>query len=446
MEHQRQALRFIKKLDGKCGLFLAPGTGNTLVAIRYARLNLPALIICRRDDFLTWKNELAEEKVPTVSCHFIDKGSQIPQQPYKWTMVTYDLLKNEFVKKYILQSYFKIVITDESHMIKHWESNRTKTVFYATRKIDKRIAMTGTPITNEVRDVFSQSKFIDNGKTFGDNLWRFNNTYYLKSGPGWYLRHDSKRRVIEKLKAISFYVHEDDVLTLPPKRHLIKSAPMTSEQKEMYNRLLTLWEYEIENKTIELNQILTQLGKLKQVASGFIYDESGVAHFLNSGKLNLLANILKDYLKEKLKVVIWCSYTAEIKMISKLLDFMNEKYVTFYSSNRKRKEKARMDFKDDSQIRFFIGQVDSGVGMNELKVADTAIYYSNSFKVVSRQQSMRRIRRKGSENHKVITYYDLITEDSVDQHVLDSITRKFNLADFILNKIKEGKHVSELLK
>jgi len=269
----------------------------------------------------------------------------------------------------------------------------------------------------------------------------------VQSGPGWYLRHDSKERIIDKLKSIAFYVKEDDVLTLPPVRRLVKAAPMSGQQRRYYKGVLEDWEIQLPSRRIvELNEVITQLAKLRQIASGFIYDQNHQAIWLKSPKLRLLSRLLtdKDYLAAKPKVVIWSSHTAEIYKIKELACNLGLGAVTFAGSKRKEKDRARKRFQGEASVKLFIGQVDSGVGMNELTVSDTAVYYSNSLKVVSRQQSERRVRRKGSERHKTITYWDLVSERSVDEHILKSLSQQISLADYILSRIQEGQPISTL--
>jgi len=447
--HQKQALNFLRSHNGQAGLFMACGTMKTSVAIRYAQQYLPILVICRRDDFLTWKQELSLEGIPKNIICFIKSGKQELLPNPNWIIVTYDLIRNKRIATYIKTQPWKIVIADESHSIKRWKAQRTKKVIRTTRHIPRRIAMTGTPKTNKMEDFFTQCLFIDNGKLFGQSYWEFRNTYYMQSGLGWYLKHNSKKRIIAKLQQLVFYVDEDDVLTLPPKRHLTKAVPMSGQQRRYYKRIVEDWGIELSGQEIiELNQVVAQLTKLRQVASGFIYDKNHRPVWLKSTKLKLLKELLtsEDYLVSKKKVVIWCSHTAEIHKIAELATELNIKFVIFTGSNRKKKDKARKKFCRCKSIKLFIGQADSGVGMNELVVADTAVYYSNSFKVVSRQQSEPRIRRPGSERHKIITYWDLISENSIDEHILKSLQQNISVADYILSKIREGQQISQVLK
>jgi len=450
MQHQEEAIQFLRTKSYKAGLFLAPGTGKTLIAIRVAKEFLPALVICRRDDFLTWRNELFQERYykENILCILSENSLKNLTHAWPWTIVTYDLLKNKEIYNYISNKQYGIVFGDESHAIKHWESQRTKVVYAATRHIDKRILMTGSPITNEILDVYSQCLFIDNGETFGTSQWKFRNNYYIQSGPGWYPKKEARSIIAEKLKTISYHVHEDDVLDLPPIRTVIKAVPLTMEQRRYYSKLVTNWEIELKNgKVLDINYIIVRLAKLKQMAAGFFYIEKEPI-YIKENKISLLLDLLTDnaYLAKKQKIVIWASYRAEIRRIFHNLEKNGLRTVTYYGNmTTPQKNAARERFRDDPSCRFFIGQVDSGVGMNELVVSDSAVYMSNSFKIVSRQQSERRIRRYGSERHDNITYYDIVAEKTVDFPILKSIKKGMNIAQDILNQIKLGTSIKKLI-
>lgn len=459
-KHQRVAKQFIRHRQGRAGCFAAPGTGKTLIAIRSMK-EFPILVICRRDDYLTWRLELLAEDISLDQMFFLQTGNdELPEVTchdsidchcQSWFFVTYDLVKNPHIYAWIKTSPFEWVAADESHMIKRWKSARTKKVHKATRHIPRRLPMTGTPITNDPKDIFSQALFIDDGKTFGTKEWYFLQKYYIHEGYGWYLRRNSKELIANKLKTIAFHVHEDDVLKLPPPRPILKSVVMTGMQRRYYEQVLYDWEISIESgKTIEIDQVIVQLAKLRQIASGFYYtpQPNRETIYLKCSKLDLLKDMLSDndYLRSKPKFVIWASHSAEILRISQTLSAINIDHRTYFGRvSRKKKEQARIDFRDNKNVRGFVGQVDAGVGMNELIVSDTAIYFSNSFRVVSRQQSMRRIRRRGSDIHNSITYYDLVSENSVDLPLLQSLGKSMSLATMILQQLKRGVPIRKLM-
>jgi SNF2 family DNA or RNA helicase len=450
MKHQLKAGRFLRVRNGCACLFMAPGTGKTMSAIRYGERHLPALVVCRRDDYLTWRDELALDGHDWSTVRAVESGKSARAMGEEaWTLVTYDLMRQSQVSNAVRRTMFETVIADESHCIKRWAAERTKAVIKATRHIPRRIAMTGTPITNEPLDVFSQCLFVDNGRLFDDNEWRFKNRYYIQSGPGWFLKRDSKKRISRRLRQIAYSVHEDEVLDLPPMRSVVKAVPPTSGQLRAMERVLDQWEVRLQGgKTVEIDQVVVQLAKLRQIASGFVYDEEGRPRRMRSPKLKLLFRMLKDVdeLGRKRKIVVWCAHTAEIERIGETAAKSGVSAVLFHGSHAAKKREARLRFRDDPSVRLFVGQVDAGVGMNELAVADTAVYFSNSHKIVSRQQSMRRTRRKGSERHAEICYYDLVVEGTVDETILSAIKQKMSLAKLIVHGLRDGRSLASMTK
>jgi len=442
--HQRRGIHFITRHNGCAGIFADGGTGKTLIAIRYAEHGyFPALVIGRRDDFLTWKTELTDEGYSPEDILYIDKSNvKLPKIPPLWTVITYDRVKNPKILWWIKSIKWGIVIGDELHSIKKWKTIRTKRVIAGTRHIPRRLGLTATPINNTLLDIYSEALFIDNGKTFGNNEWLFKRKYFIKPDgfPGFFLRRGAKEKIEKLMETMSFSVNADDVLDLPIRRPpIIKSIPMTGMQRKYRKQILEEWELTIDSETVDIDQVIVQLSKLRQIAAGFLYKPDGSILHIKNRKIKLLSDLMKDnqYLGLKSKIVIWCAHIAEIKIIGQMLHDSNISYVKFHGSNQKRNNRARQQFLKDAKCRVFLGQSDKGVGINELVVANSAVYYSNSFRVVSRVQSELRIRRRGSNIHKNITYYDLVTERSIDEHILKSLRKNIYIAESILEKIKQ---------
>jgi SNF2 family DNA or RNA helicase len=465
MRHQRLGLRFLRLLRYQGILAFAPGTGKTIVAIRaMQKTEVPRLIICRRDDYLTWRLELEAEGVQEEEILFVESGKDDLPNPWDissldnkvppmWFVVSYDLAKQQQIASWIKSQPFAIVAADELHYMKRWKARRTKKIVRCTRHIPRRLGLTGTLITNDPGDVYSQCLFVDNGRTFGNNWWRFRNKHYLQSGPGWYIKRNSKHYAIpDGLKKIAMSVHEDDVLDLPPTVPVLKSAPMSGMQRRYYDQALNDWALELESgETMELNLVIVRLTKLMQIANGFFYkdDEDRTPVLLKCPKNDLLINLIKDpdALGTRPKIVIWGTFTGQLARIAQLLEKADITHTPYFGHmNSAAKEASRKDFASPAGPRVFLAQVDRGVGMNELIIADTAIYLSNSFRVVSRQQSQRRTRRKGSEIHERIYNYDLITENSVEVLQARNLKKKISVANFITSQLKQGHKLKSIIK
>lgn len=479
MKHQKEALRILHKLHGRCGLFMAPGTGKTLTAIRFIRPErrksyFPALIICRRDDYLTWKQELLMEGVSLDDILMIDHKSEwktrkdkkgeywdyhqqeLPDEPQLWNIVSYDLIRDKqqnFSEAgwWIYKNHFEVVVADECQMIKRWKANRSKVVINLVKNINRRIPMTGTPITQSVEDSFMHGLFIDDGKTFGTNHFYFKKRYYnqCKNTKQFFIKKDSNKIIRDKLGEISFHVHEDDVMkdlpkALPP---IIKSCAMYGKQRRLYEDVLEHWEINEGKKGFyELDYTIDVTQKLKQIASGFYYNMKGNAVRVKNRKIEMLADLANDpdYLKGE-NSIIWVSHVEELEIVSELAHKLRIGYIPYTGSSRKKREALRIQYRDDKSKKWFICNVERGKGMNELIKARNRVYFSNSTKVEAKEQSMRRNRRKGSEMlHDFIRTIELVTEGTVDLNIIQCLNDNIDIAQYVLQKAKLGLRLREI--
>lgn len=433
LPHQLEGLSMAWR-HNSFALFMDMGTGKTLTALSWVffRQFQRTLLIIRRDDFLTWKTQI--EKFTTLSAQYIKGGkakrARLLQEPgFDLYIVSYDGFKA--IKKLIQLEDFDAVICDESTRLKRHKSARFKAIKRYTRKIVHRMIMTGTPSTNSVGDLFSQFLFLDDGQRLGDKYFWFKKRYYEQVGPfEWIMPQKSIDKIKKKIADICFVKSADECLKLPAQVDIIKEAEFTAEQSKYYNSIVKDWETQLPNNTTLLTEyIIAKVNKLLQISSGFIYDEAGTPLYFPSGKQQLLEDLLEDDLKPFSKVVIWYSFKAELDIICQSIQRTKAGRFVRYIDD---KEKARLDFYNDPKLRFFIAPEQSGVGMNELVVAPVALYYSNSIKLEDRLQSMKRTRRKGSEIHSQVFYYDLVTAGSKDLDILGILKQNKDVLQYIL--------------
>lgn len=375
----------------------------------------------------------------------IDGSTELPDTIPKFVMTTYDSLRNKQIFSWLNTRTFRTLVCDEVHSVKRWKAKRTKQTVKLSRSIPYRILLTGTPVTNKaIEDVFTLGLLIDDGTTFGRDWFGFMKRYFTRPNPrmGWFPKRESYDLVRRKLATVALHVHEDDsgVLKLPPIRWVVKGVKMSGMQLKYYRQALDDWELRIPgaDEPYEMRYAVERITKLKQIASGFFYDntEQHKVFELRSEKFKVVENTLLEDFAHKPKIVVWCAFIPEIRRVVDIAKKNGISYVTFFGNSQKHRDEARRKFKNDPKVRLFIAQADRGVGMNELIVADTAFYVSNSPRVVSREQSLRRIRRIGSEIHKAITYVDFLTENTVDQEHYEALKAKQNLATWILQKSK----------
>ncbi len=446
---QRKSIRFGLR-HGCWGLYSEMGTGKTLAAIYWAMQTgaWPVAVLGRSDDLATWQDEIRTHS----NCTFVNVCAKKSRKARikalatpgaQFYLMTYDSVKQ--LEPQLRRMTWGTVIADEFTEIKHPGTKRTRAVFRVYGATPHRLGMTGTPVTNSAEDVFSQMKFIDGGKRFGTSLWEFRNKYFWPEPQGyrWHLFPEELATLRRKIYEVCIRFRKEDALDLPPKVFLKKPCGMTPDQARVYKTVKNDFEIELESGNIwEFDYVIQQFTKLLQITGGFYYNEDKVPVPLPCDKLDTFKWMLglHEFRRTK-KIVIWATFNYELERIRDMAAELGYHGTMFWKHTPDRKA-ARERFRDDPGCQLFIGQVASGIGMNELKVADTVFYYSRSTKLVHRMQSEDRTHRKGSEVHDRVRYIDLIVPGTLDAKVYGMLRRYKDIAD----QIVDGKTALEMIR
>lgn len=331
-----------------------------------------------------------------------------------------------------------MTIIDESTCIKNHKSKRAKGAMQISRLSKYSRILTGTPITNNPLDLFSQCEFLYPGASGHTSYWAFkhryavcepmvlgNRTFEVIKG---FKNHGE---LTSKLNEYSFRVLKSECLDLPDKIYMKREVPMTAEQKSIYDSLKNQSLVLLGEGILTSTNALTTLSKLQQIACGHVKDDFGDITEIPSHKITALHETLQE-LDDGTKVIIWCNFQEDVRMLKRSLD---EKAVTYYGETADdEREEAIAKFKDkDSGVRFFIGTPHCGGRGLTLNIATHVIYFSNSFKLEDRLQSEDRCHRIGQSES--VTYIDLVTKDTVDEKILSALRDKQDLADKILSDV-----------
>jgi len=86
----------------------------------------------------------------------------------------------------------------------------------------------------------------------------------------------------------------------------------------------------------------------------------------------------------------------------------------------------------NGDVRFFVGNPQTGGYGITLTAARTMIYFANSFDLAVRMQSEDRAHRIGQSHH--VTYIDLIAEDTIDTRIVDALRSKMDIASLVMGE------------
>ena len=443
-------------------LFMEMGTGKTKVLIDnmsmlYDKGKIDgALIVAPKGVIGTWfKQEIPAHLVDHVEKKTILWQSLInkKQQEKLNTLFEIDedlhiLIMNveafsttkglKFAEKFI-NSHKTLMAVDESTTIKNPKAKRTKNIIRISKQAKYRRILTGSPVTKNPLDLYTQCEFLDPYLLDFQSFYAFRNRYAEMKTANFYGRSVqiiTKFRHLDelanKLKPFSYRVLKEDCLDLPPKTFMKREIELTPEQQEVYSQMKKMALAFFNGKAVTTATALTQIMRLQQITCGHFTADDGSIQDIKNNRLSELMDVLNEI---EGKVVIWAHYQHDVKKIIKEIQKVHGpgSVVDYYGlTPQDLRDQNREAFQNDSKVRFLVGTPSTGGYGITLTAASTMIYYSNGYDLEKRLQSQDRIHRIGQK--KPVTYIDIIAEDTVDNKIVKALRKKINIASAVMGE------------
>jgi SNF2 family DNA or RNA helicase len=343
-----------------------------------------------------------------------------------------------FAKQFLI-SHKSLMAIDESTTIKNPKAKRTKNILSLSGLTNYRRVMTGSPVTKNPLDLYTQCQFLDIHHLGHDSYYSFRNRYALMKSANISGRsinlvvgYQNLGELSDKLKPFSYRVLKEDCLDLPDKTYIKREIQLTDEQKKLYKQMRQEALATLNGKTVTTMTALTQLMRLHQITCGHFSADDGTIQEVKNNRLAELLDVLDEV---EGKSIIWAHYQHDVKNIFKLIE---EKYgpgsvVHYYGKTLpEQRDYAIKNFKDNDKVRFFVGTPQTGGYGITLVQANTVIYYSNGYDLEKRMQSEDRAHRIGQK--KKVTYVDIIAEDTVDNKIVKSLRKKIDIASKVMGE------------
>jgi len=344
----------------------------------------------------------------------------------------------EFAAKF-LNCHRSMIAIDESTTIKNSSAKRTKNILSLAKLAKYRRIMTGSPVTKNPLDLYSQCEFLSPWLLNFQSFYAFRNRYAeMKTinarGRSIQVVNYFKNigELSDKLKNFSYRVLKEDCLDLPDKIYVKRNIALTPEQLKVYQQMKTTALAILNGKQVTSVTVLTQLMRLHQITCGHFTADDGSTQIIKNNRISELMNVLEEI---EGKAIIWANYQHDIVQIQKAIEKEYDKdyAVTYYglTPQDERQENIKK-FQNDPNCRFLIGTPQTGGYGITLTAANTVIYYSNGYDLEKRLQSEDRAHRIGQK--KAVTYVDLITEKTVDEKIVKALRKKINIASEVLGE------------
>lgn len=377
---------FIKR----AALFWEQGLGKTLAGLSFAiNSPQPVLVVTKKRIIPNWIEHLK---------YFESFESFESFKYFKLEIINYENLSK------ITPGKFKTIIFDESHALKNWKAKRTQIAFYLAQKAENVLLLSGTPITRNPIDLYTQMKIL-HPEIFGTKADFINRYVILDRSNTFPVGFKNLDKLYNRVKLVSQTLKKDDHLKLPEK----VIEPIYLSRTEEQIKLQELLEKEWPNITNHLTLTL----RLHQLTCG-IYENN----FVETEKINFL----KDFLEENSEqVIIFYQFRKEGDLIENLLKELKVTYTRVEANMKGNIE----DFKQ-KKIQCLLGNIFSiSEGLN-LQNCNQAIYFSLPWSYKDYAQSLDRMHRPGQD--KTVFINILITKNTIEEEIYKALSKKEDFA------------------
>ena len=412
----------------------------------------PSLLVVPASLVGNWKQELARF-APQLNVFFAHRSEsdaatldQVAADPqcqladHDLVVTTYTLARNA---AWFSQVSWKLVILDEAQAIKNSSSAQTKSV--KKLKSAGRIVLTGTPVENQLGDLWSLFDFCCPGllgswNQFKGYIKRLNQRQDSEA-------YSSLRRLVQPYILRRLKTDASIVPDLPEKTEMRTECGLSKRQAVLYQQAVTelsrqLKQMREQGQTDGIQRrgvVLSTTMRLKQICNH-------PAQYLNnsayapdeSGKFGRLKEICEPIAERQEKMLVFTQFQT---LCQPLADFLATCFcrpgLVLHGGVpvAKRKEFVRL-FQEDDTLPFFVISVKAGgTGLN-LTAASHVVHFDRWWNPAVENQATDRAFRIGQKRNVLV--HKFVCRGTLEERIDQVIRDKQQLADKILGTASEG--------
>ena len=362
----------------------------------------------------------------------------------------------EVHKRELNEIEFKSVIADEIHRSKDPKSKQTRALWAATGAADIRFALTGTPIANNVLDLWTILHWLSPEEWPSKTRWIDRMVDTMMNAFGGIMVMGVKNHMSDEFYAalnprMRRMLKKVVLPWLPEVTVERRDVEMSTKQKKAYNDMRDLMIAELEGgDVLSAPSVLTQTLRLLQFASAYATMEvnptTGEPKALLSEpscKIDALMDDIQsgDFGEDSVAVSAVSRQLIEL-LSARLTKASIPHGLITGAQNADERQQAVDDFQSGRTKWILFTAQAGGVGIT-LTAARRLIRLQRPWSLVDDKQVNDRVHRIGSEIHDNIIITDYVTAGTVEERVRDVLESK---ADNFEQIVKDQTQLLALLK
>jgi SNF2 family DNA or RNA helicase len=390
-----------------------------------------------------WAQEI-EKFIPDASVVVIE-GTKVERRKLwkseaRFYVVNYELLLRDFEEMNYCE--WDIIIADEATKISNPQAKQAKAI--KKLRARRRIAMTGTPISNRANEIWNIIDFCQPGIL--GNYWTFLQRYCLKNQWGGIFGYQNMDELREKLKRYMIRRLKHEVLPELPAK-IITDIPLelSEEEKTLYKKLKKEILFEIEKNDIAkletpmtIQYTLVKMLRLRQLADS----TELLGHNTRSSKLDTLKELLVEALDDNKKAIVFTQFAEMADILERELSGYKPLKISGKIKEKYSDIVARFNNNDEHRVLIMTSAGQFGLNIQR---ASVIFHYDQEWSLAKMQQREGRSHRIGQE--RSVQIINLLARGTVDYYVKKVLHAKVDLSNQMLGDTPIGMdQIQEMLK
>lgn len=332
-----------------------------------------------------------------------------------------------------LKRTYRAVVVDEASLMRNPDTDHAKAL--VKLQASHRIALTGTPVENGVKDLWSIFRFIQPGWLGGREDFKERYEQPLAAGEG----AAAMERL--RLKVSPFLLRrtkEQVAPELPSKLLIDEFCDLSADQQAVYKELLVEGRKRVDaiadsgNKGAARMQMLTALLRLRQTCCDLSLLKNDRFNQLSiprrSAKMERLLELMEEAVNGNHRMLVFSQFQTQLREIDKCISERGWASLLLDGQTRNRQQLVDKFQSPDGPPVFLISLKAGGYGLN-LTAADTVVHFDPWWNPAAEAQATDRAHRIGQT--RPVTVYRLLSRGTVEEKVVRLQAKKRELAGAI---------------
>ena len=435
--HQKTTTDFI--VDTKCCLITSdPGTGKTRAVLdAHAILGGKTLVLAPLSILeAAWGEDISKFQ-PQIKygVAYAKNRAKIFEDDTNEMVITNFEAVNFLQKNPQYCKQFDTIVIDEFTAFKNREAKRSKNLNKIISYFTNRIAMSGTPNSNTILDIWHPVFLVDGGERLGSRFYAFRHQACTPKFNGfaneWIDKPGIEEAVANKLSDISIRFALSDCMDLPDNIVRTVNTKLTPNVQKQYKTLADESVLYTKSGTVNAVHAAARVKKLLQLVTGAVYDEDGVVQFVHQERYDIVMTLVAQRAHSRVAF----NWKHERDALVEIAQKEGISYEVIDGSIKAEKRSDIVARYQAGQIKvLFCHPQSAGHGLTLTK-ASTVIWCSPTYNAEHYQQFNQRIYRAG-QTQKTETIL-IQARNTWEPEVYKKLNTKLGRMENLLHILKE---------